>query len=340
MDAEEIGMTPSVREVMDSEFGDSPAGSPVCDIDFGDATPDNSFFADWSKTPAIVTVAGSNFYVCQYTGATTPTRAGLPGFLVGKSLKSKELHGSFKNWNVLFRALVAGVSAKRVEESVMDAISSWFAETYGEKNMKLAPPATTLLRFGGKWSDEDYDNDYPPYDAAPLIRADEEARERQLARTKKAMLPNTSVPTLAATLKELSGPGPSFFKVCVWPKVPTFFSAVPYDEHGDFAATVKNTLHAERLPTRTLSPTIFTSGPPALPVTAERWLDANARPAKAAAIAAAREAEKAAKAAERKKEKGSTPQVKPKRKRTSAPKPNKRKTDMAQFAASAAALLS
>ena len=32
-------------------------------------------------------------------------------------------------------------------------------------------------------------------------------------------------------------------------------------------------------------------------------------------------------------------EVKPKRKRTSAPKPNKRKTDMAEFAARAAAAL-
>jgi hypothetical protein len=289
----------------------------------------------FTKKPVIQVVGGNAFYLCAYTGLASTTRVGLPGHLVGKSATTVGTFGCFRNWNVLFRFLTSAVDAGDLAQAEFDSISSWFAETFGNDQMALAPDRSRLLAFGGDLADGDYDHLYEIYKPETLIEAATEWEERQ----KKPKTERVPKPTVQTTLREMQDPAaPTFFSVCTWAKSPNFF-AVQRVGTNELAPSVTNWLDVERLPLGSVG-SVLISGPDNNTKAAEKWLDENARPAKLAAKKAAQklEAERkrrdqlAAKAQKRPAHMASTPAGK-----KVARKPKSKAVDMATFAQDAAA---
>lgn len=258
-----------------------------------------SIFKDttlFAKKPVIHEVGGQAFYVCGYTGIPINEGVGVPGFILGKKASDSALYGRFKDWNVVFRMIKEAHEAEALTDGEMGALTSWFAETYGDQQVQMAPSRSRLIRFGGDLADDDFGALYVAIQPLESRKANVELHERLLAKRVRSDPP----PMLASSIKELATEdgvdGPSFFECVTWPRVPGFF-AVRRVDRNELEGTACSMLDVQMLPHNTTSAAII-SGPPAgeLPKTVNAWLDKKCRPAKLAGLAAAKKLE-----AERKK---------------------------------------
>lgn len=256
-----------------------------------------SIFKDtalFAKKPAIHEVGGQAFYVCGYSGIPVTEAVGVPGFILGKKASDSAPYGRFKDWNTVFRMATEAHAAGALQDSELAALSSWFAETYGDQQVKMAPSRDRLTRFGGALDDDTWAAEYLPVQALQVVRANVELTERTQAKKVRA----EPAASLAQSIKELATEdgveGPSFLEVAVWPRVPGLF-AVRRVEKSDLEGTMCSMLDVQHLP-RNLTSAAIIAGPAKLPKTVDSWLDKRCRPAKLAAAAACRKLE-----AERKK---------------------------------------
>lgn len=248
----------------------------------------------FAKKPVIHEVGGQAFYVCGYTGIPVCEAVGVPGFILGKKASDSAPYGRFKDWNVVFRMVTEAHAAGECTDSEMAALSSWFAETYGDQQVQMAPSRERLTRFGGAFDDDTYAAEYLPIQSLAVLKANVELTERVNAKRSR---PEAN-PTLASSIRELATEngveGPSFFECALWPRVPGFFAVRRVDD-SDLKGTVCSMLDVQLLPHNTTSAAII-AGPTKLPKTVDAWLDKRCRPTKLATVSAARKLE-----AERKK---------------------------------------
>lgn len=308
------------------------------DVDV-DATPkltetEKNFFSSWSKDPTILPIGGEHFFVCQYTGMTTKHRAGLPGFLLGKSAKTVGTFGCFQDWNTLARALVDAKQNGWLTERTMDLISSWLATNLGGDKIDMPRQRENLERFGGQMSDDEYRGTYIVMYSHKLIAANDEheLREKNKAAAKANHHP---APTLLSALRSECDGAFGLFKVAILPQAPSWFALQRLEtpDQGPFGREVLSVLNAEAMPPTGAGNTVVSDYGFVFPRSAENWMDQNMRPTKKAAMLANKERARLERAAKRKQSSAMS------KLRKKVATKEKRRVEMATFAAEAAKMV-